>query len=127
VSIIDGIDGAVSIAYHLPGQVVRTLREPQVIDFIKERISMSGYYGGNPQLFKMPAAFRKQAGPLQDPTPMSGPYVMPDPGGRLEVGPHGKLYETMGAFEQDSLKKVLPFIAIGIAGIVAYNMFFRKR
>lgn len=30
------------------------------------------------------------------------PYVLPYPGGRLEVGPHGRLYESMGAYSTTS-------------------------
>lgn len=36
-------------------------------------------------------------GMTQAPVLAADPYVLPDPGGRIEVGPGGRVYESMGA------------------------------
>ena len=48
------------------------------------------------------------------------PYILPYPGGRLEVGPGGKLYETMGDSNPEGITKTL--IMIGVLG-AAYFIF----
>jgi hypothetical protein len=56
----------------------------------------------------------------------AAPYVLPDPGGRLEVGPHGKLYETLG---QTVSKPISPLLVFGlgvVAGVVGYKMMRRR-
>lgn len=140
-----GISGLAEIAYYLPKQTVRTiaaLPDPyrqaiiqRIQRITKEFLMSKGYFFNEPQLFKMPEKFIQPGPPLtESPTARSSslgddddPYVMPYPGGRLEVGPHGHLYETMGAFQEDTLKKALPYIVAGIVGIIGYNMFFRKK
>lgn len=66
------------------------------------------YYFGNPQLFKMPRYFR---------TP--GPPLTPSP---IAAGKH-----SLSAFEEGSGTKALPYIVGGVALVIAYNMFFRKK
>lgn len=44
----------------------------------------------------------------------AAPYVMPYPGGRLKIGAHGRVYETMGAFGGSTGSKLL--IAAAVIG-----------
>lgn len=97
-----GIDGLFTIATVLPLQAVRTFAaiSPEDRKALLARLPMGddmtgNYYFGNPQLFKMPKAFR-------------------------EPGP------SLGAFKEGSVAKALPYIAIGIAGIVAFNILKKK-
>lgn len=89
------------------------------------------YYFGNPQLFKMPRHFREPGPPLT-PSPIArgahslgSDYIM-EPGARLEVGPHGKLYESMGQVKESTLTKAIPYVAGGVILLVAYNMFLKS-
>lgn len=50
------------------------------------------------------------------------PYVLPDPGGRLEIGPGGP-YETLGGFLEDHKGKLM----LGAAALAAWLMFRKKR
>lgn len=128
-----GINGITSIAYHLPGQAVRTWMaipdqdRQAIINKLGLGDDMSqGYFFGNPQLFKMPAAFREMSPALTTSSvPLSADYMLA-PGARLEIGPHGKPYETLGEVKEDTLTKALPFIVGGIVLVIGYNMFFRK-
>ena len=93
-----GFDGLVTIAGALPGQAFRTLDAIRHIPMGDDNMSQN-YYFGNPQIFKMPRKFRQPGPPLT-------------PG--------------LGAYKEDSLTKALPYIAVGVAGIVAYNVFTTK-
>jgi hypothetical protein len=88
-----GIDGLVAIAVTLPGQAIRTF---DAIRHVPMGDTMENYYY-TPQLFKMPAKYRRPAPPTESSPPI-------------------------GAFEEGTVTKALPYIALGIAGIVAYNI-----
>ena len=66
------------------------------------------YYFGNPQIFKMPTYFR---------TP--GPPLTPSVVAPTE--------HALGAFKEGTVARALPYIAVGIAAFVGYNIFIRKR
>ena len=107
-----GIDGLLTIAMVLPGQAVRTFAaiSPGDRKALMARLPMGddmteNYYFGNTQLFKMPKKFR-----------VPGPAITPSV---ISPGAH-----SLGEFKEGSLSKALPYIAVGIAGLVAYNMFF---
>ena len=53
------------------------------------------------------------------------PYVMPYPGGRLEVGPKGHLFETLGAAGSGGIARTLVFVG-GVA-ILAFMLLKKKR
>ena len=119
-----GIDGIVTIARYLPGQVVRTVAmlpesdKRALIAAIKSKLPLGddmnddGYYFGNPQLFKMPRHFREPGPPLT-PSPIAR--------GKHSLGAHG-----VGAFKEGTIARALPFIALGIAAIIGYNIFVKK-
>lgn len=109
-----GIDGLVTIAVALPGQAVRTVaylpseERNKLIKAVQGKLPLGNdmhdnYYFENPQLFKMPKSFREP-----------GPALTPSPVAR---GLH-----TLGAYKEGPLTKALPYIAVGIAGLVAYNI-----
>ena len=110
--LIQGADGLVTLATEGPRQAVRIFRSlpPDDRAALLKRVGLGAtedtmsYYYGNPQLFKMPAVFRKPGPPL---TPQ-------------------RELRDLGAFKEDALSKALPVIAIGIAGVVLYNMFLKK-
>ena len=66
------------------------------------------YYFGNPQIFKMPKKFRTPGPPLT-------PSVVAPPS------------EALGAFQEGSVARALPYIAVGIAALVGYNILFKGK
>lgn len=101
-----GIHGLVTIGTTLPRQVWRTaimLPSAERAALLR-RVGLGGsmvgesYFFETPQLYRMPAQF-----------PRSGNGPPP-----------------VGAYKEGSLTKALPYIAGGIALVVAYNMFLSK-
>ena len=111
--IAQGADGIVTLALNVPRQAYRTfsiITPEDRISIIKKLglgNDMETYFFDNPQLFKMPK-----------------PFTVPGPA--LTDSPIARGASSIGAFEEGTLTKAVPWIAMGIAGIIAYNMFFRK-
>jgi hypothetical protein len=97
-----GIDGLVTIAMVLPWQAVRTFASisPGDRKALLARLPMGDDMRDN-YYFGNPQIFK-----------------MPKKFRRSSPG--------FGAFEEGSVSKALPYIAVGIAGIVAYNILKKK-
>lgn len=97
--IASGINGLVTIATHAPGQAWRIYQQlpPEDKQALLERAGLGDTVSQN-YYYENPQLFKMPAS-----------------------SPRG-----MGEFKEGSLTKALPYIAGGIALVVAYNMFLRK-